>query len=218
MDSSPAGCPCGCGAEFPGIVAERERGLRAETLAAAPQQKLPAREHATAYLLTGVPGAGKSTVARLLALHFDRAAHIDIDLVFHHFTVSGLAEPSTPSAETAAQAELAAANAGAMARNYLAAGYVCVLEGALARRGEIRACQHALAPYPLHLIVLAPPPAVSERRDAQRSGKHVAGYFRHLRPLLDSELAGTGLWLDTSQQTPLDTVQMILAHGAAGRL
>jgi predicted kinase len=200
------------------MVAERERGLRAETLAAAPQHQLPAREHTRAFLLTGLPGAGKSTVARLLALHFDRAAHIDIDLVFHHFTVTGLAEPSTPSAESAQQADLAAANAGALARNYLAAGYVCVLEGALATRREIRACQHALTPYPLHLIVLAPPPEVSERRDAQRTGKHVAGFFRYLRPLLDSELAGTGLWLDTSQQTPLDTVRMILAHGAAGRL
>ena len=66
--------------------------------------------------------------------------------------------------------------------------------------------------------MLAPPPGVSERRDPQRTGKHVAGVFRHLRPLLDSELAGTGLWLDTSQQTPLDTVLTILAHGAAGRL
>jgi hypothetical protein len=46
----------------------------------------------------------------------------------------------------------------------------------------------------------------------------VRGFFRHLGPLLDSELAGTGLWLDTSQQAPLDTVRMILAHGAAGRL
>jgi chloramphenicol 3-O-phosphotransferase len=177
------------------MVAERERGLRAETQAAAPANQLPAREHTRAYLLTGVPGAGKSTVARLLALHFDRAAHIDIDLVFHHFTVSGLAEPGAPSPESAGQAELAAA-----------------------MRGEIRACQHALAPYPLHLIVLAPPPEVSQQRDAQRSGKHVAGFFRHLGPLLDRELAGTGLWLDTSQQAPLDTVRMILAHGAAGRL
>ena len=67
------------------MVAERERGLRAETLAAAPERTLPAREHARAYLLTGVPGAGKLTVARLLALHFDRAAHIDIDLVFHGY-------------------------------------------------------------------------------------------------------------------------------------
>jgi predicted kinase len=211
-------CPCGCGAEVPGIVAERERGLRAETLTAAPQHKLPARDHARAYLLTGVPGAGKSTVARLLALHFDRAAHIDVDLVFHHFTVSGLADPATPGGETGQQAELAAANAGAMARNYLAAGYVCVLEGALARRREILACQRALAPYPLHLIVLAPPPEVSVQRDAQRSGKHVAGYFRHLGPLLRDELGGTGLWLDNSGQSPLDTVHVILADGAAGRL
>jgi predicted kinase len=200
------------------MVAERERGLRVETLAAEPQHKLPAREHPRAYLLTGVPGAGKSTVARLLALHFDRAAHIDIDLVFHHFTVSGLAEPSTPSTESTQQAELAAANGGAMARNYLAAGYVCVLDGALAMRREIRACQHALAPYPLHLVVLAPPTEVSEQRDAQRSGKHVAGFFRHLGPLLDSELAGTGLRLDTGEQTPRDTVRVILAHGTAGRL
>ena len=200
------------------MVAGRERGLRAETLAAAPRHTWPAREHTRAYLLTGLSGAGKSTVARLLALHFDRAAHIDIDLVFHHFTVSGRAEPGTPGDQTAEQAELAAANAGGMARNYLAAGYVCVLEGALAMRREIRACQHALAPYPLHLIVLAPPPEVSERRDAQRTGKHVAGFFRHLGPRLDSELGGTGLWLDTSQQAPLDTVRMILAHGAAGRL
>lgn len=76
------------------------------------------------------------------------------------------------------------------------------------------------APSPARVaaVVLAPPPGVSEQRDAQRSGKHVAGFFRHLGPLLDSELAGLGLWLDTSQQAPLDTVRMILAHGAAGRL
>lgn len=71
---------------------------------------------------------------------------------------------------------------------------------------------------PLHLIVLAPPPEVSEQRDAQRSAKHVAAFFRHLGPLLDSELAGTGRWLDSGQQAPLDTVRAILAHGTAGRL
>jgi len=60
---------------------------------------------------------------------------------------------------------------------------------------------------------------VAEReRGLRAETQPPAGFFRHLGPLLDRELAGTGLWLDTSQQTPLSTVRMILAHGAAGRL
>jgi hypothetical protein len=38
------------------MVAERERGLLGETLAAAPARQLAGREHATAYLISGVPG------------------------------------------------------------------------------------------------------------------------------------------------------------------
>jgi hypothetical protein len=31
-------------------------------------------------------------------------------------------------------------------------------------------------------------------------------------PVLGSELAGLGLWIDNSNQSPLSTAQMILAH------
>jgi chloramphenicol 3-O-phosphotransferase len=200
------------------VVAAREEGLREDTLGAAPARKLPGREHAAAYLLSGVPGAGKSTVARVLALHFDRSAHIDIDMVYHHFTVAGLVPPAEPASEAGGQALLAAVNAGSMARNYVAAGFVCVLEGAITTRSHVLACQQAIAPHPLHLVVLAPPARVSDERDARRSGKHVAAHFRHLRPVLGSELAGLGLWIDNSNQSPLGTAQMILAHRAQALL
>ena len=214
MGAEPTSCPCGCGAGFPAVVAAREQGLREGTLGLAPARKLAGREHAAAYLLSGMPGAGKSTVARLLALHFDRSAHLDIDMVYHHFTVAGLVPPAEPASEAGGQALLAAVNAADMARNYVAAGFVCVLEGAITRRSHILACQQAVAPHPLHLVVLAPAAEVSEERDARRSGKHVAAHFRHLRPVLDSELAGLGLWIDNSNQSPLGTAQMILAHRA----
>jgi predicted kinase len=211
-------CPCGCGAEFEATVAERERGLRAETLALAPSAALPGREHAAAYLISGVPGAGKSTVARLLALHFDRAAHVDIDMVYHHFTVTGLAPPAGPGEDTRRQSELAVVNAGAMARNYVGAGYVCVLEGAIVLRAQVLACRDAVAPHPLHLVVLAPPGEVAGERDARRSGKHVAEYFRHLGPVLGRELGGFGLWIDSGGQTPLETVRAVLTRRSAARL
>ena len=128
------------------MAAERERGLREDTLAVAPVRKLPAREHAAAYLISGVPGAGKSTVARLLALHFDRSAHIDIDMIYHHFTVAGREQPTAMTGDADEQAHLAIVNAAGLARNYVAARFVCVLEGAVAKRSHVLACQQAIAP------------------------------------------------------------------------
>jgi len=100
---------------------------------------------------TGLPGAGKSTVARLLALHFDRSAPIGIDMVYHHVTVAGLVPPAGETSQARGQALLTAVNAAGMARNYVAAGFACVLEGAIATRSHVLACQQAVAPHPLHL-------------------------------------------------------------------
>jgi hypothetical protein len=93
-----------------------------------------------------------------------------------------------------------------------------IVDSSVATRSQIQACQQAVAPYPLRLIVLAPPVELSAQRDAQRSGKHVARLFAHLRPLIDSELGGLGLWIDNSAQSPLGTVRMILAQRADARL
>lgn len=89
-----------------------------------------------------------------------------------------------------------------------------MLDGAVVERAQVMACAQAVSPHRLHLVVLAPPLPVGEDRDARRSGKTVAAFFRHLQPVLHEQLAGLWLWLwlDTSQQTPGESVTAILSR------
>ncbi len=156
-------------------------------------------------LLSGMPGAGKSTVARILARRFDRGVHLDLDLVLHHFVVAGAA-PDDPT-----QIELGLRNGAALAANFHDAGFTVVLDGAVPDRRSLGTLRTALAPRPLTTVVLAPPLAVSQRRDRLRGGKQIAHHFAHLYPLMRAKLADEGTWLDTAGLTPAQTADRVLA-------
>ena len=85
-------------------------------------------------VITGIQGAGKSTVGRLLAAEYERGVHIEAD-VLQRMVVSGGAwvtdaagGPGTPTGEAARQLRLRLHNACLLARSFAEAGFTVVLD------------------------------------------------------------------------------------------
>jgi predicted kinase len=164
-------------------------------------------------VVTGIMAAGKSTVARLLAQRFARGVHIEAD-VLQHMIVSGgewPGEPGEPGAEVARQLRLRLKNLCLLGISFFEAGFTVVLDDIILGDRWLH-LQEDLQGVPFSLIVLAPRvDVVAQQRDTSRSkapqGQAWAAYLDHA---LRTTMAGVGLWIDTSEQTPEETVDQIL--------
>jgi adenylylsulfate kinase-like enzyme len=161
------------------------------------------------WLITGIPGAGKSTVARLLAESFERAAYIEGD-VLRRFVVSGVVWPEGREldGEAERQFELAIRNQCLLARSFSEAGFLPILDGVVVMQHHLDAYTGYLAGGRLRLVVLAPSAEVAAARNEQR--ETTAPDFSHLDGVMREQLAGQGLWIDSSSQTAEQTVAAIL--------
>lgn len=116
-------------------------------------------------LVAGPPGAGKSTVARLLANGWDKAVHLHTD-DFYAWVTTGYIEPWRPESH---EQNVTIAHAAALAASRFAAGgYAVVVDGVLSPWSidPYRALEREVS-----YVVLRPSLEVAERRASDR-GEH----------------------------------------------
>lgn len=161
-------------------------------------------------LITGIQAAGKSTVAQLLAERLPRSVHLRGD-VFRRMVVGGRVDvtPDLP-AEAMRQLRLRYRLTAMAADEYVREGFTVVAQDVII--GEVLTeMTRLIRSRPLLVAVLAPRAEAVAARAAARSKN---AYDEWTVSLLDrglrEETPRIGLWLDTSDQTPEQTVEEIL--------
>ena len=168
-------------------------------------------------LVTGMQAAGKSTIAPLLAARLGPpAATLDGD-VFYRGVVAG-AEHMTPdpSAEAVRQLQLRYDAAALVAQHYADAGFDFVCSDIILGQ-DVAKWFDRLTGVETYLVVLVPSVEAIVGREIGRGGNNsyrdwggtLEAGVRALQTGLE-DIPRRGLWIDTSGQTPAESVDEIL--------
>jgi predicted kinase len=183
------------------------------------------------FLVTGIPGAGKSAVARALAERIPRSVHLRGDM-FRRSIVNGRFDMSPDAGESAlGQVRMRYRLAAAAADEYIASGFTVVYQDVVLG-DHLTLLTRLIRTRPFYVVVLAPAAEVVAARLATRIATRLRlhavvtddaalaavgdrsqeDYVFQLDHQLRVDTPKVGLWIDTSVQSTEDTVTEILAR------
>lgn len=172
------------------------------------------------YIISGTPGAGKSSVAEALMKRFPKGLHIPMDDL-REWVVSGRADPiPTWTSETTRQFALARKSAAHVARVYAEAGFAVAVDDVIFPYEAEALFEEPLVPLPVRKVLLRPNLEAALSRNATRTNKVfdtsvLEGIIRDLDRNLSVGLFHRKGWavIDSSNHTLEETVDAILALG-----
>ena len=165
-------------------------------------------------LVTGMPGAGKTTVTSLAARLMPRAARVggdDVNAMIGNGFVWFLGKPTD---EALHHDELCNRNMCSLANNFIDFGFTVFMDTVLADRSELDFFLALLSPRPVRLAVLNPGIEVCKTRDAARASREQFAFdgYERLEADMRREFGDIGWWLDTSDHTADETAKELVAQ------
>ena len=167
-------------------------------------------------IVSGMPGAGKSTVSSLAARLLPRAAQVKGDTVNQMILSGRVRFMEEPADEALHQDELCNRNMCSLAANFVDFGFTVLMDTVVADRAELDFLLARLAPRPVRLVTLAPGVEVCRYRNATRDPAErfeFDGYHR-LEEAMRREVGELGWWFDTSALTPAETAERFVREAA----
>ncbi len=167
-------------------------------------------------IVSGMPGAGKSTVSALAAGLLPKAAQVKGDSVNQMILSGRVWFMGEPRDEALRQDELCNRNMCSLAANFVDFGFTVFMDTVVADRAELDFLVERLSPRPVRLVTLAPGVEVCRHRNATRAPEERFDFdgYDQLDAGMQRDLGAVGWWFDTAALTATQTAQQLVREAA----